>query len=135
MTILQFELVSPEKLLVSKPVAMVVVPGGEGDYGVLPQHAPLITTLRPGVISIYEENDREITDLIFVSGGFAEVSGERCTVLADEAVPVADIDAAKVQEELQNIAEDLPLAKDEAAKQILEAKQAIASAKLQALAA
>ena len=73
-----FELVSPERLVVSMPVDMVVVPGGEGDFGVLPGHAPLIASVRPGVIEIYD--GREVSDRIFVAGGFAEVTRERCTV-------------------------------------------------------
>ena len=76
-----FELVSPERLLLSQPVEMVVIPGAEGDIGVLPRHAPLITTLRPGAIAIYEGG--KIKQRIFVAGGFAEVTPERCTVLAD----------------------------------------------------
>jgi F-type H+-transporting ATPase subunit epsilon len=87
-----FELVSPERLLLSQPVEMVVIPGAEGDIGVLPQHAPLITTLRPGTIAIYENN--RVTRRIFVAGGFAEVTPERCTVLADEAVALEDADRA-----------------------------------------
>ena len=91
----QFELVSPERLLVSEPVEMVVVPGTEGDFGVLPGHAPLISTLRPGVITIYE--NRNPKEAIFVAGGFAEVTQERCTVLAEEAVRVAEADRTAVE--------------------------------------
>jgi F-type H+-transporting ATPase subunit epsilon len=85
----QFDLVSPEKLLVSEAVDMVVVPGGEGDFGVLPRHAPMISTVRPGVIDIHTMG--AVTERIFVAGGFAEVTGERVTVLAEEAFPVADV--------------------------------------------
>jgi F-type H+-transporting ATPase subunit epsilon len=107
----EFELVSPERLLVSEQVDMVVVPGVEGDFGVLPRHAPLISTLRPGVIRVYE--GREVKDRIFVAGGFAEVTHERCTVLAEEAVPVADIDPAQVEQELKDLGEDLGDAKSD----------------------
>jgi F-type H+-transporting ATPase subunit epsilon len=129
---LHFELASPEKLLVGKDVVMVTVPGGEGDYGVLAGHAPLITTVRPGVIDIYEQNDRAISDRIFVAGGFAEVTGERCTVLAEEAVPVAEIDRAQAEEAVKNLTEDLAEAKNEAERAALEAQLAIATAKRQA---
>lgn len=105
----EFELVSPERLLFSEPVDMVVVPGAEGDFGVLPRHAPLISTLRPGVIRIFE--GRTVKDRIFVAGGFAEVTAERCTVLAEEALPVADIDTAKIDQELKDLGEDLGDAK------------------------
>src|SRR3546814_5682260 len=64
---------------------MVVVPGVEGDFGALPQHAPFIPTLRPGIIAVFENN--QVTDRLFVAGGFAEVTPERCTVLAERALP------------------------------------------------
>src|SRR5438067_818371 len=99
----EFELVSPERLLVSQPVAMVVVPGAEGNFGVLPGHSPLISTVRPGLIDIYGENQTTITDRIFVAGGFAEVTGERVTVLAEEAVALKDIDRAQLDTELRNL--------------------------------
>src|SRR5665213_1858789 len=89
---LQFELVSPEKLLLSEAVSMVIVPGAEGNFGVLPGHALLISTVRPGVIDVYE--DKIVSERIFVSGGFAEVTPERCTVLADEALPLSSLDRA-----------------------------------------
>src|SRR6185437_8209490 len=91
---LQFELVSPEKLLLSEPVGMVIVPGSEGNFGVLPGHALFISTVRPGVIDVYE--DKTVSERIFVSGGFAEVTPERCTVLADEAVPLSSLDRAEI---------------------------------------
>jgi F-type H+-transporting ATPase subunit epsilon len=91
----QFELVSPEKLLLSEAVDMVVVPGTEGNFGVLAGHSLLISTVRPGIIDVYEGN--EISERIFVSGGFAEVTAERCTVLADEAVPLSSLDAASIE--------------------------------------
>jgi len=93
----QFELVSPEKLLLSEMVAMVVVPGGEGNFGVLPGHSLLISTVRSGVIDVYEDDRTKITDRIFISGGFAEVTPQRCTVLADEAVPLRELDAGAIE--------------------------------------
>ena len=84
---IQFELVTPERLIVSSEVEMVVVPGTEGNFGVLPGHSPLISTIRPGTIDIYE--GRAVTERIFVVGGIAEVTPERCTVLADEAIAPA----------------------------------------------
>src|SRR5918999_5868728 len=100
-----FELVSPERLLVSQPVDMVVVPGGEGDFGVLPGHAPLISTVRAGVIEIYEGN--AVSDRIFVAGGFAEVTQERCTVLAEQAMRVAEIDEGAVERHLREAQQDI----------------------------
>ena len=97
---IEFELVSPEKILKSEPVEMVVVPGTEGDVGVLPGHSLLIAAIRPGVIDIHEGG--QVRESIFVAGGFAEVSPERCTVLAEEAVPVADIDRAQAEKRLED---------------------------------
>ena len=93
---IDFELVSPEKLLFSEPVEMVVVPGVEGDLGVLPGHAPLIASLRPGVIDIHEGGS--IKKQIFVGGGFCEIGSSRCTVLATEAIPTDQIDKSKALE-------------------------------------
>ncbi len=126
----EFELVSPEKLLLSKSLEMVVVPGSEGDFGVLPRHAPLISTIRPGIIRVYEGG--QVTDQIFVAGGFAEVTGTRCTVLAEEALPVADIDRAAVEKGMGDIRDDLQDAKNDDEREAIQHKLAVAEAKLQA---
>ena len=99
---LQFELVSPEKLLLSEPVGMVVVPGTEGNFGVLPGHALFISTVRPGVIDVYEDG-KTVSERIFVSGGFAEVTPERCTVLADEAMPLSSLDRGTIESEMRTL--------------------------------
>ena len=117
-----FELVSPERLLLAKPVEMVVVPGTEGNFGVLPGHAPLISTVRPGVIDIYEGG--KVTEQIFVAGGFAEVTGERCTVLAERAMPVEDIDRAAVEKKLRDDREDGNAAEVEIGEAMLAALEA-----------
>jgi F-type H+-transporting ATPase subunit epsilon len=127
---LQFELVSPERLLLSKPVGMVIMPGTEGYFGAQPDHAPVIATLAPGVIDVYE-GDR-VTDRIFVAGGFAEVGADRCTVLAEEAMPVSDIDRAKAEQQVKDLREDVADAKDDAARAEAEARLAVAEAKLEA---
>ncbi len=107
----EFELVSPERLLKSEAVEMVVVPGGDGDIGVLPGHSQLITTVRPGVINIHV--DGKVSESIFVGGGFCEVSPERCTVLAEEAIHVGDIDASKANSRLSAANEALASASDD----------------------
>ena len=122
----EFELVSPERLLLSEQVDMVVVPGAEGDFGVLPRHAPLISTLRPGVIRVFE--GREVKQRIFVAGGFAEVTSERCTVLAEEAVPVRDIDPAAIEQQLKDLGEDLAEAKSDEEKAALAKRIAVRKA-------
>lgn len=93
-----FELVSPEKLLASRAVDMVVVPGADGLFGVLPGHSPVIAQLQPGVINVYD--GANIADRIFVGGGFVEVTPERCVVLAETALPVAELDRAKIEARL-----------------------------------
>ena len=95
----EFELVSPAKLLKSEPVEMVVIPGAEGDIGVLPGHSPLIAMVRPGVIEIHEGGD--IKERIFIAGGFCEISPERCTVLAEEAIEVSSINKSTAQKRLE----------------------------------
>ena len=94
----EFELVSPQRLVKSLTVGMVVVPCAEGDIGVLPGHAPLIGTVRAGVVDIH--NGGKVTERIFVSGGFVEVTPERCTLLAEEATPVEDLKADEAQARL-----------------------------------
>ena len=139
-----FELVSPEKLLLSEDVEMVVVPGGEGNFGVLPGHALFISTVRPGVIDVYEGS--LISERIFVSGGFAEVTPERCTVLADEAMPLSSLDRGQIDEslktadaEIASLTERLArlqgTERDQAAIELAaaEARRAVAEAKRAAL--
>ncbi|HEY0419744.1 MAG TPA: ATP synthase F1 subunit epsilon [Acetobacteraceae bacterium] len=92
------EIVSPERLLLSRPVDMVVIPAAEGEMGVLPQHAPMIVLLQGGTIRLYE--DGRVTDRLFVSGGFAEVTPQRVTVLATEATPVAEVSRAEAEKRL-----------------------------------
>ena len=127
----KFELVSPVQLLMSEPVEMVVVPGAQGDFGVLAGHAPLISTVRPGVIHVFAGG--AVTSRIFVAGGFAEVMAERCTVLAEEAVAVDEIDRAAVEQRIADDTDDLRDAGDEAARQGADRRLAIGRAKLQAL--
>ncbi|MHA1600343.1 MAG: F0F1 ATP synthase subunit epsilon [Alphaproteobacteria bacterium] len=123
-----FELVSPERLLLSEDVEMVVLPGAEGEFGVLPQHAPTISTLRPGVIRVYEKG--AVTERIFVASGFAEVTTTRCTVLADQAVPVAEIDRAAAEDSLKTAREDLADAESDEARIGAERRIAVAEAML-----
>jgi len=111
---LQFELVSPEKLLLSEQVALVVIPGSEGNFGVLPGHTLLISTVRPGVIEVYEGNT--VTERIFVSGGFAEVTPERCTVLADEAAPVVSLDRAEIELQIKSAESTVAALKEQSAR-------------------
>ncbi len=131
---LKFELVSPEQRLASGDCDMVVMPGEDGDLGVLVEHSPLVTLLRPGVVSIYQ-GDR-VDRRFFVAGGFAEVSEEGCTVLIEEGFPLEDVTEAEAGQRLDtakrdfaDIGDDGP-ARDRAARAV-----AIAEALVDAVAA
>ncbi len=108
-----FELVSPERLLMSVDAEMVTLPGGDGDFGVLPGHAPLISTLRTGVIEV-QSGGR--TEDVFVRGGFAEVANDRLTVLAEAAIPLGDVDRQDVERQIREAQEELAAARDEATR-------------------
>ena len=110
----QFELVTPERLLLSEMVEMVVVPGTEGNFGVLPGHAPLISSIRPGTIDVYE--GQTVTRRLFVVSGIAEVTPERCTVLADEALPPEELDRSAIEAELQALQGNLPSLREQVAR-------------------
>jgi len=97
------ELVSPENLVFSQDTEMVVIPGIEGDFGVLHNHAPMISTLRPGVVIV---NDKGQKKQVFVSGGFVEVTGERCTILAKKAVDVTNANQMKIQKLIEETEND-----------------------------
>ena len=127
----EFELVSPEKLLLSREVDMVVIPGAEGDMGVLPQHSPAITTVRPGTIVVCEGG--AVTDRIFIAGGFAEVSDNRCTVLAEEAMPVEDIDKASAEQALSDARDDVGAAENDSQRNAADTAATVAEAKIQAV--
>ena len=89
---LKLELVSPEQLLLSEQVEMVLVPGTEGEFGVLPLHAPTLSTLKPGFVDVYRAG--VVVQRFFVSSGFVEVTPESCTVLVDEAKAESDLSLA-----------------------------------------
>lgn len=104
MVSLRFSLVSPENVLLDQDVTMVVIPGLDGDIGVLPNHAPLLTLLRPGVVSVYEE--AKILVKFFVNGGFCEVTPEKCMALVTTATPIEAINKAALEVEIKNLIED-----------------------------
>lgn len=111
---IQFELVSPEEKLISEPVKMATIPGEEGMFGVLAGHASLVASLKPGVVTLTLENGENRK--IFITGGFADVTGTLCTILAEEAVNVNDIDVAALEQDLRNLGEDLSMAAEAADK-------------------
>ncbi len=111
---LHFELVSPERLLMSAEADMVTIPGVEGEMGVLTGHAPVISTLRPGVVAV--TGGSEGPDRIFVRGGFAEITPAGLTILAEEAIPLAELDSNALDQQIRNAEEDLTDAKSDEAK-------------------
>lgn len=127
-----FDLVSPEKKLVSEPAKMVVVPGEEGDFGVLPNHAATVSSIRPGVLTVYS-NDNEEPSRIFVAGGFVDVTPSSCTVLAEEAMLVSDLDKNELEKLLKNQMEDLSMAEGDRDKARVNAKIVVTKAKLSAV--
>ncbi len=106
-----FDLVSPERLLLSAEADMITIPGVEGYFGVLAGHAPMISTLKPGVIEIAGGPDGDAR--YFVAGGFAEVTPEKLTVLAEEAIPMESVDAAEIDRRITTAEEDVLHAKTE----------------------
>ena len=113
---LHFELVSPARLLFSGDVDGVTLPGTEGDMGVLPQHAPVLSTLRPGVLTIQKAGSPD--DRMFVRGGFAEVNPHGLTVLAEVAIPIAELNAEMLAQQVKNAEEDVADAKDDEARRV-----------------
>jgi F-type H+-transporting ATPase subunit epsilon len=111
---LHFELVSPAKLLFSGDVASVTLPGTEGEMTIMPMHAPVLATLRPGFVTVVK--DGGATDKMFVRGGFAEVNAKGLTVLAETAIPVAELDASAMNAQIQTAEDEVEAAKDDEGK-------------------
>ena len=110
-----FELVSPDRLLMSADVAQVVLSGREGDFTVLPGHAPVLTTMRPNMVEISAIEGGDVTR-IFVRGGFADVAANRMTVLAEEAIMMDELDRAALEQRIQDATEDADDASDDQAR-------------------
>ena len=113
---MQFDLVAPERLLVSEEVESVVVPGTEGYFTVLARHAPFMSTLKPGVVEVRGLSGE--TRKIFVRGGFADVTPTGLTILADRATPLEDLDAASFAEEIRTAEEELAAAGEDQARRL-----------------
>ena len=127
----EFELVAPEALVFSAAADMVVVPGTEGDFGVMAGHAPLISLVRPGVIDIHDEGG--VTARIFVAGGFAEVTQTRLTVLAEEAAPVDALDRGAIEARLERAEQEAGVAETDEEKAAAEKEIGLAQAMLGAI--
>ena len=127
-----FELVSPDRLLMSADVAQVVVSGREGDFTVLPGHAPVLTTLRPNLLEVTGAEGGDLTR-IFIRGGFCDVAANRLTVLAEEAVMLDELDRAALEQRIQDASEDIADAKDDETRENAEELHARLTALLDAL--
>ena len=114
MAAFHFELVSPEKLLFSGDVEAVVVPGADGDFTVMKDHAPVMTTMRPGLVDVNEGGSKAMR--LFVRGGFADVSTKGLTILAEQAIPLDQLNADDLSKEIKNAEEDLADASSEDAR-------------------
>jgi len=116
-----FELVAPEKLVYSGEVEAVVVPGMEGEFTVLKDHAPLISTIKPGVIVIEDSPGAKLR--LYVRGGFAEVAPSGLTILADQALPLEEVDAAKFAAEIESFEEEVTAATTDEARRVAVEKR------------
>ena len=124
MATISFDLVSPENLIFNDEVGMIIVPGKDGDFGVLPGHSKVMSSLRPGRVMVYGE-DKNWLKSFFVSGGFAEVNPEKCIVLAESVDEINTIEKAAIEKEIQDLeSQDTDTSKD---------KLSVAKAKLESL--
>ena len=124
MATISFDLVSPEQLLFNDEVGMIIVPGKDGDIGVLPRHSKVLSSLRPGRVLVYGEN-KNLLKSFFVAGGFVEINPEKCIVLAEDVNEMSDLDKNSIQQQIQ----DLESGASDSAKEEL----AIAQSKIAAL--
>ena len=124
MATISFDLVSPENLIFNDEVGMIIVPGKDGDFGVLPGHSKVMSSLRPGRVMVYGE-DKNLLNAFFVSGGFAEINPEKCIVLAESVVELNTLEKSLIEKEIQD------LEKEDNNKS--EDKLLVAKAKLEAI--
>lgn len=129
---IHFELVSPAARLVSEPVYLAEIPGDEGVFGVMTGHCSLLSSLKPGVVRLHKEKGGDVRE-IFIAGGFADVTAENCTVLAEEAVAVSDLNKESLEQLLSDLNEDLGMVQEAVDKNRIKNKIVVAKAKLQAV--
>lgn len=127
----KIDLVSPAKILLSKDVYEVVIPGSEGDFGVLSGHSAFVSKLRPGVISVLASESEKDTEEYFVSGGYAEICENDCTILVEEATAVRDIKKDDIQKRLEQAEKQLSRAENDIEKIKAEKEIEISTAMLQ----
>ena len=130
----KFELVSPEEKVVSEPAFQVTIPGEEGDVGVRAGHMSLVISIRPGVVTIQRQENGSV-ERVFIAGGFADIGQDHVTVLAEEAFPVANLSAEKLQQEMRDLEDDLKIAKDDADVAKIESRRALVASMIASIAA
>ncbi len=126
-----FDLISPERMVVSARARAATIPGEVGEFGVLPGHMPLLSALRPGVVSVELEGETAPRRM-FVAGGFADVTPGRCVVLAEESVPVETLDLAAIEKTLRTLEDDRVHARDDMERRRIEDQIAVETARAQA---
>lgn len=131
---ISFELVSPERLLLSEEVQMVTIPGASGVFGVKARHSPLISSMSPGVVEIRRADADKVDQRFFIDSGFAEVTPERCTVLAEHVSDLADLDRAEIEKERKHAEEDMADAKTDKERAEAKSRLSMSEHKLRALA-
>ena len=118
---ISFDLVSPEQLVFNDKVGMIIVPGKEGDIGVLPGHSKFLSSLRSGRVMVYGE-DKQLLKSFFLSGGFVEINSEKCIVLAEEVLEMSNLDKTTIEKQIQELENE---ESDESKKLYLIAKSKI----------
>lgn len=126
-----FELVSPERVLVSEPAWQVTIPGEEGYFGVRAGHMSLMAAIRPGVVEVMSKQG-DTPKKIFISGGFADVTASNCTILAEQAMNVSDLNVTALEQDIANLNDVLKVTSDAAEKSVLQKKLTLATLKLSA---
>ncbi|MGH1376315.1 MAG: ATP synthase F1 subunit epsilon [Alphaproteobacteria bacterium] len=129
---INFELVSPEEKLVSEDVYLAEIPGDNGVFGVAAGHCSLVSSLKPGVVKLHKEQDGDVRK-IFIAGGFADVTAQSCTILAEEAIDVKDLNQESLEQYLVDLNEDLGLVEEDADKDRVKGRIALTKAKLFAI--
>ncbi len=131
---ISFELDSPQKMFFRKPVAMVVVPGSEGRYGVLPGHAPMATAIGPGPVEIYENDQQNVTAKFFVTGGFCQVASDGCALIADQVIQMKELVRADIEKQIKALYAEAKVSRSEEDRTKIEGLLFVERAKLAAAA-
>ena len=132
---ISFSIVSPVESVFEQDVEMAVIPAHNGAIGVLKDHVPMVASLTPGIVKVYENGrgESDLTKSIFVSGGFVEILPHKCVVLADEAIPVGELDESKISEHMEELRIALDKAENERSKELIRRQLRIKTAKIKAV--